>query len=96
MQALKDKKKHIDNVKKYVAQQVTSWWDMFFSAQQGIIDNCVVGNWTLKMPFTLSIQHSCGYQSPLHTPNTNPDSLLHPQQRDIYVGPRMTKAIKAR
>ena len=26
MQALQDKQKHIDNAKKYVAQQDTSWW----------------------------------------------------------------------
>ena len=60
MQALKDKRKHINNAKKYVAQQDTSWWNMFLSDQQGNIDNFVTGNWTLQMPFMWSIQHSHG------------------------------------
>ena len=49
------KKKHIDNAKKYVAQEGTSWWDDFFIDQEKIIDNCVAGSWTLEMPFTWSM-----------------------------------------
>ena len=48
------------------------------------------------MPFMWSIQHPHGSQSPLYAPNVNLDSLLHPQQRDIYVGPRTKKVAKAR
>ena len=35
-------------------------------------------------------------QSPARAPNADLDNLFHPQQRDIYVGLRMTKAAKAR
>ena len=80
---------------KYVAQQDTSWWDVFFANQQEIIENCVAGNWTLEMPFTWSIQQSLGSQSSYPTPNAIDDSLVHPQQRDIYVGPRMIKAVES-
>ena len=31
LQALEEKRKHIEVAKKYVAQQDTSWWDVFFS-----------------------------------------------------------------
>ena len=78
MYALKDEKKHIDNAKKYDAQQGTSWWDEYFSNQQGFIDNCVTSNWTLQTPFMCSIKHSRGSQSSLHAPNVNLDNLLHP------------------
>ena len=45
IQALKDKRKHIDNAKKYAAQEDTSWWEDFFIDQENIIDSCVVGSW---------------------------------------------------
>ena len=96
MQALQDKRKHIDNAKKYLPQQDTSWWDMFFSDQQEIIHNSFIGNWTLQMPFTWFIQQSRGSQSPLHAAKVNLDILLHPQQRDIFVGSRMTKEAEVR
>ena len=75
MHALKDEKKHIDNAKKYDAQQDTSWWDEFFSNQQGFIGNWVTSNWTLQIPFMWSIKHSRASQSSLHAPNVNLDSL---------------------
>ena len=81
MQELQDKTKHIENAKKYATQQDMSWWDVFFSDQQGIIDNSFTSNWTLSMSFTWSIQQSRNSQSPLHTPNANLDTLFHPQQR---------------
>ena len=34
--------------------------------------------------------------TPYQPNNAINDSLVHPQQRDIYVGPRMTKATEAR
>ena len=43
-----------------------------------------------------SIQHSRDSQSPLPALDAIHDSLLHPQQRDIYVGLRMTNAVEAR
>ena len=92
MQALQGERKHIDNAKKYVGQQDTSWWDLFFSDQQGINDNSFTSNWSLQIPFTWSIQHSPSSQTPPHGPNANLENLLHPQQRDIYAGSRMTKA----
>ena len=52
MQALQDKRKHIDNAKKYVGEQDTSWWDVFFKDQEQIVDNCVLGTWTVQIPFT--------------------------------------------
>ena len=55
VQALTEKRKHIEAAKKYAAQQDTSWWDEFFSDQQGIIDNCVFGdNWSLETLSCLS------------------------------------------
>ena len=96
MQALQEKQKHIDNATKYVAQQDTSWWDVFFSNQQEIVDNCILGTWIVQIPFTRCIQHSHDSQTPLPAPNVINDNLLHPQERDIYVGPRMTKATEAR
>ena len=96
MQALQDKRKHIDNAKKYVGPQDTSWWDLFFIDQQGIIDNSFTGVWPLQLPFTWSVHHTPSLQSPTREPNAELDNLLHPQQRDIYVGPRMTKAVEAR
>ena len=97
LQALTETRKHIEAAKKYAAQQGTSWWDVFFSDQKGIIDNCVSGdNWTLETPFTWSLQHDCVNKTPEQLENVINDSLVHPQQRDIYVGPRMTKAAKAR
>ena len=97
LQALEEKRKHIEAAKKYAAQQDTSWWDIFFSDQKRIIDNCVIGdNWTLETPFTWSLQHDRVHITPEQTTNAINDSLVHPQQRDIYVGPRMTKAAEAR
>ena len=97
LQALEEKRKHIEAAKKYAAQQETSWWDVFFSDQKGIIDNSVSGdNWTLETPFTWSLQYdrvNNTLEQPAHAIN---DNLVHPQQRDIYVGPRMTKAAEAR
>ena len=96
MVALQDKRKHIDHAKKYAGPQDTSWWDIFFSDQQGIIDNSFTGIWPLQRPFTWCIQHTPNSQSPPRAPNPDLDNLLHPPQRDIYVGPRMTKAAEAR
>ena len=49
------------------------------------------------MPFTWSLQHDrVTKKSPEQPKNAINDSLVHPQQRDIYVGPRMTKATEAR
>ena len=57
VQALIEKRNHIEAAKKYAAQQDTSWWDEFFSDQQGIINNCVSGdNWSLETQFTWSLQ----------------------------------------
>ena len=97
LQALIEKRKHIEAAKKYAAQQDTSWWDEFFSDQQGIIDNCVSGdNWSLETQFTWSLQLDRVNNTPDQPNNAINDSLVHPQQRDIYVGPRMTKAAEAR
>ena len=96
MQALKDKKKHIDNAKKYAGSQDTSWWDMFFTDQEGIIENYFNGIWPLQVPFTWFVQHTPNSQTSPRATNVDLDNLLHPQQRHIYVGPRMTKAAEAR
>ena len=61
----------------------------FFSDQKGIIDNCVSGdNWSLETQFTWSLQHG--------RVNNTADQPHNAQQRDIYVGPRMIKAVEAR
>ena len=84
MQALQDKRKHIDNAKKYAGPQDTSWWDLFFIDQQGIIDNSFSGVWPLQLPFTWTVHHTPSSQSPTRAPNAELDNLLHPQQRDIH------------
>ena len=91
----KDKRKHIDHAKNYARPQYTSWWDLFFIDQQGIIDNSLSGVWPLQLPFTWSVHHTPSSQSPTRAPNVEIDNLLHPQQMDMYVGPRMTKAAEA-
>ena len=42
LQALEEKRKHIEGTKKCAAQQETSWWDVFFSDQQGIIEQLCI------------------------------------------------------
>ena len=59
MQALQDKTKHIDNAKKHVGPQDTSWWDIFFIDQQRIIHNSFSGIWPLQIPFTWCLIHNC-------------------------------------
>ena len=82
--------------KKYAAQEDTSWWDDFFIDQENIIDNCVAGSQALETPFTLSIQQTVGSQMPIQAPNVNLDKLLHPQQRYIYMGPRLSRTTESR
>ena len=97
LQALTEKTKHIEAAKKYPAQQDTSWWDEFLVIKKGIIDNCVSGdNWSLEMQFTWSLQHDRVNNTPDQPNNAINDNLVHPQQRDIYVGPRVNKAVEAR
>ena len=68
-----------------------------FSDQKGIIDNCVSGdNWSLETQFTWSLQHDRVNNTPDQPNNAINDRLVHPQQTDIYVGPRITKAVEAR
>ena len=93
MQSLQDKRKHIDNAKKYVGPQDTSWWDLLFIDQ---LDNSFSGAWPLQLPFMWSVHHTPSSQSPTRAPNVELDNLLHPQQRDIYVGSSITKAVEAR
>ena len=56
--ALQEKRKHIDNAKKYAGPQDTSWWDLFIIDQQEIIDNSFSGVWPLQLPFTWSVHHT--------------------------------------
>ena len=74
MQALQDKRKHIDNAKKYAGPQDTSWWDLFFINQQGIIDNSFSGVWPLQLPFTWTVHHTPSSQSPTRAPNAELDN----------------------
>ena len=80
----------------YVGPQGTSWWDMFFSNQEGIIDNSFTDIWPLQIPFSWSVLHTPNAQSLPRAPTVDLDNLLYAQQRDIYVGLRMTKAVEAR
>ena len=48
VQALTEKRKHIQAAKKYAAQQDTSWWDVFFSDQNElstIVYLVIIGLW---------------------------------------------------
>ena len=78
IQALQEKRKHIDNAKKYVEPQDTSWWDMFFTDQERIIGNSFTGIWPLEIPFFWSLLHTPNSQSPPCAPNEDLDKLLHP------------------
>ena len=49
----------------------------------------------LQIPFTWFVQHNPNFQTPPYASNGNLDNLIHPQQRDIYIGPRMTKVVEA-
>ena len=69
---------------------------MFFTDQEGIIGNSFTSIWPLEIPFSWSLLHTPNSQSPPRAPNVDLDNLLHPQQRYIYVGPRMTNAAEAR
>ena len=69
---------------------------MFFSDQEGIIDSSFTGIWPLQIPFSWFVLHTPNSQSSSRAPNAELENLLHPQQRDIYVGPKMTKAAEAR
>ena len=80
IQALQEKRKHIDNAKKYAGTQDTSWWDMFFTDQELIIGNSFTGIWPLEIPFSWSVLHTPNSQSPPRAPNAELDNLIHPQQ----------------
>ena len=95
IQYLDEKKKHIDKAKKYAAAQDVSWWDTFFIDQHSIINNYIQGNWPLDIPFTWSIHRSNASTIPHHTPQFERDTSVHPQQRDIYVGPRLTRGAES-
>ena len=95
IQQLDEKKKHIDKAKKYAVDQDVSWWDTFFEDQRAIINNYIKGNWPLDIPFTWSIHVTNVFSIPHQTPQFERDTLVHPQQRDIYVGPRLTRGAES-
>ena len=85
LQALTEKRKHIEAARKYVAQQDTSWWDVFFSDKKGIIDNYVsCDNWTLETQFTWSLQHDHVNNTPDQPNNAINDSLVHNKETFMW------------
>ena len=93
-QSLEVKRKHIEHAKKYVGDQCVSWWDSFFLDQYKIIDFLLEDQWPITSPFTWLFSISPTLCS--HPPSHELAKLIHPQQRDIYVGPRMSKEAEAR
>ena len=95
VRSLEEKKKHIEFAKKYAAGQQVSWWDLFFEEQKKIIEYRTEGHWPLAFPFTWQV----GNNNHVLSSDPLPDDLrhlAHPEQRDIYVGPRMSKESEAR
>jgi hypothetical protein len=95
IQSLQMKRKHIENAKKYAGNQDVSWWDIFFLDQQKIIDFCLHDSWPISMPFSWNL----GSKNLSEFSDTLPDELaklIRPNQRDIYVGPKMSKEAEAR
>ena len=75
--------------------QDVAWWETFSNDQLAIIDYCVQCHWPVQFPFTWSF----GIQDQVLCSDQIPDELrkiVYPQQRDIYVGPRMSKEAEAR
>ena len=96
IQSLDEKKKHLDKAKKYAGHHDVSWWDTFFNDQHTIINNYIQGNWHVHIPFTWSIHPSHAKSSIPHQAHQfECDTLIHPQQRDIYVGPRLTRGAES-
>ena len=95
LSSLEAKMKNIENAKKYAGAQDVKWWDDFFLDQQSIIECRFKGHWPISTPFTwslgTSIVSSCSQPLPEELGN-----LVQPPQRDIYVGPRMSRETEAR
>ena len=95
IRSLEEKKKHIENAKKYAGAQDVSWWDEYFLDQQNIIDCRLQNHWPITVPFSWTL----GINSPTFCSHQLPDELrllAQPQQRDIYVGPRMSREKESR
>ena len=78
--------KLIDNAEKYVGSQDISWWDSFFLDQRKIIECRLQAHWPITLPFSWAL----GMMNPTLCSNPIPDELkklVHPEQRDIYMGP---------
>ncbi|KAH7365155.1 hypothetical protein KP509_18G011500 [Ceratopteris richardii] len=96
MHALIEKKRHIERAKKYAGDQDVSWWEDFFNHQEEIIQYTIAGHWPVDVPFTWDF---CTQRSVNVAQACNVDALqsfIHPPERNIYVGPRMTKQAEAR
>ncbi len=95
MKSLEVKKKYIEHAKKYAGDQDVSWWDVFFHDQHKIINSFLEGHWPLTIPFTWTFGKT--YPTLCSDPLLDElGRLIHPQQRDIYVGPRMSRETEAR
>ena len=95
---LEEKQKNIDRTKKYAGDQDVEWWNNFFNHQHTILLNHLVGSWPLQFPFNWNI----GAPSIVTTNNlqslgnSDLNNLVRPRQRDIYVGPRISRVAEAR
>ena len=95
LRSIEEKKKHIEHAKKYAGAQDVSWWNVFFIDQENIIEYRLEDRWPITTPFTWSL----GKNNPTLCSNPLPDDirlLSQPEQRDIYVGPRMSREAEAR
>ncbi len=95
IRSLEERKKHIENAKKYAGAQDVSWWDVFFVDQKNIIENRLHSYWPVTIPFSWSL----GTNIPPVCSHLLPGELevfAKPQQRDIYVGPRMSREKESR
>ena len=98
MPSLEEKQKNIDCTKKYAGDQDVEWWKNFFNHQHTILLNHLVGSWPLQFQFNWNI----GAPSLVTTTNlqsldnSDLNNLVRPRQTDIYVGPRISRAVEAR
>ena len=98
LRCLEEKQKNIERTKKYAGDQNVEWWGTFFNHQHTILNNYIAGVWPLRCAFTWNIGVPSMVSSTHHQSidNMELNNLVRPQQRDIYVGPRISRTAEAR
>ena len=98
MRCLEEKQRNIERTKKYAGDQDVQWWDTFFNHQHTILNNYIAGVWPIQNAFTWNIGMPSIVSPANHQliGNVELNNLVRPRQRDIYVGPRISRTAEAR